>query len=314
MRGYAASVPSLNLVEQGPGSTLIVMRGISTGYLRFDRSEIREMVGLYLDESLISAQLGDGAARLPDVRAILRFRHLLEKKDDLASDMRRAVNDELQVKGQIRKTGNQWYFGMKVQIGVDAKSGLVHSVVGTAANVHDVTEVCTVLQGKEGDAWVDAGHHGSHKRAAAEKPSWHVAMHPGLRRQLSPFIEQDAMAQQAQKIKAGIRSKMDHPLFVSTRQLGHTKVRYLALAKDTAQIVRLSALSNLWMERPPLAGARGRVRLQRQRQACGAANPRFLKRQRAAAMGDLSCDPRHDLQTTQTLHARRVQQNFLRGA
>jgi IS5 family transposase len=107
------------------------------------------------------AGLGDGASRLPDETTILRFRHLLEAHD-LAIDMLRVVNDILQAKGLMLRTGtavdatliaapsstknaegerdpemhqakkgNQWYFGMKAHIGVDAASGLVHTVVGT---------------------------------------------------------------------------------------------------------------------------------------------------------------------------------------
>ena len=56
------------------------------------------------------------------------------------------------------KKGNQWHFGMKAHIGVDAESGLVHSVVGTAANVNDVTQAGKLLHGEEIDAWGDAGY------------------------------------------------------------------------------------------------------------------------------------------------------------
>jgi len=155
------------------------------------------------------------------------------------------------------KKGNQWYFGMKAHIGVDAKSGLVHSVVGTAANVNDVTQAGAVLHGQEEDAWGDAGYQGAHKRPEAARPKWHVAMRPGLRRKLNPFIEPDALLEQAEKIKASIRAKVEHPFRVLKRQFGYTKVRYRGLAKNTAQIVTLFALSNLWMARRRLMEARG---------------------------------------------------------
>jgi IS5 family transposase len=155
------------------------------------------------------------------------------------------------------KKGNQWYFGMKAHIGVDAKSGLVHSVVGTAANVNDVTQAGAVLHGKEEDVWGDAGYQGAHKRPEAAGPRWHVAMRPGLRRKLNPFIEPDALVEQAEKMKASIRAKVEHPFRVLKRQFGYTKVRYRGLAKNTAQIVTLFALSNLWMARRQLMGARG---------------------------------------------------------
>ena len=60
--------------------------------------------------------------------------------------------------------GNQWHFGMKAHIGVDADSGLVHTVIGTAANVNDVTHAAGLLHGKEKHAWGDAGYQGADKR------------------------------------------------------------------------------------------------------------------------------------------------------
>jgi IS5 family transposase len=155
------------------------------------------------------------------------------------------------------KKGNQWYFGMKAHIGVDAHSGLVHSVVGTAANVNDVTQAGALLHGQEEVAFGDAGYQGVHKRAEAAGPTWHVAMRPGLRRKLNPFIEPEFIAEQAEKFKASVRAKVEHPFRVLKRQFGYTKVRYRGLAKNTAQIITLFALSNLWMARRRLLGVEG---------------------------------------------------------
>ena len=233
------------------------------------------------------AKLGDGVPRLPDETTILRFRHLLEKHD-LATDMLRVVNDILQAKGLMMrkgtvvdatliaapsstknadgerdpemkqaKKGNQWYFGMKAHIGVDADSGLVHSVVGTAASVNDVTQAGSLLHGEEEAAFGDAGYQGVHKRPEATGPTWHVAMRPGLRRKLNPFIEPEFIAEQIERAKASVRAKVEHPFRVLKRQFGYTKVRYRGLAKNTAQIVTLFALGNLWMVRRRLMGAAG---------------------------------------------------------
>ena len=233
------------------------------------------------------AKLCDGVERFPDETTILRFRDQLEKHD-LAADMLRVVNDILQAKGLTMKKGtvvdatliaapsstknaegerdpemhqtkkgNQWYFGMKAHIGVDAHSGLVHSVVGTAANVNDVTQAGALLHGQEEVAFGDAGYQGVHKRSEAAGPTWHVAMRPGLRRQLNPFIESEFIAEQAEKFKASVRAKVEHPFRVLKRQFGYTKVRYRGLAKNTAQIVTLFALSNLWMARRRLMAVEG---------------------------------------------------------
>src|ERR1051325_4009138 len=83
------------------------------------------------------------------------------------------------------KKGNQWYFGMKAHVGVDAESGLVHTVIGTAANVHDINKAEALLHGHETDVYADAGYQGIEKRCQANPVRWHVAMRPGRRRQLN---------------------------------------------------------------------------------------------------------------------------------
>jgi IS5 family transposase len=88
-----------------------------------------------------------------------------------------------------------------------------------------------------------------HKRAEAQGPTWHVAMRPGKRRRLNPFIETQFKAERVEKMKASIRAKVEHPFRVIKQQFGFTKVRYRGLAKNTAQVVTLFALSNLWMAR-----------------------------------------------------------------
>lgn len=153
--------------------------------------------------------------------------------------------------------GNQWCFGMKAHFGVDAESGLVHSVIGTAANVNDVTQAGGLLYGQETDAFGDAGSRGVSKRPEAQGPQWHVAMRSTERRKLNPFIEPDMLAERLEQVKASIRAKVEHPFRVIKRQFGYTKVRYRGLAKNTAQLVTLFALSNLWMARRHLLGAQG---------------------------------------------------------
>ncbi len=125
------------------------------------------------------------------------------------------------------------------------------------ANVNDVTQAGALLHGQEEDAFGDAGYQGAHKRIEAAQPAWHVAMRPGWRRKLNPFIEPDWIAEQTEKLKASIRAKVEHPFRVLKRQFGYSKVRYRGLAKNTAQIVTLFTLSNLWMARRKLMKAAG---------------------------------------------------------
>ncbi len=231
----------------------------------------------------------DGAARMPDETTILRFRHLLEKQQ-LAPQVLGIINAGLAQQGLLLKTGtvvdatiiaapsstknqsgerdpemhqtkkgNQWHFGMKPHTVVDAELGLVHSVIGTAANVNDVTQAAGLLHGDETDAWGDAGYQGVAKREELKdsKVRWEVAMRPGKRRLLDPERELDRLLEKAEKLKASIRAKVEHPFRLIKQQFGYAKVRYRGLAKNTARLTMLFALGNLWMARRQILGAQG---------------------------------------------------------
>jgi IS5 family transposase len=222
-----------------------------------------------------------GSERIPDRVSILRFRHLLEDHQ-LSIQILVTVNNTLAAKGLLLKSGtaidatliaapsstknssgerdpemhqtkkgNQWHFGMKAHIGVDADSGLVHSVVGTAANVNDVTQAGALVHGEETDVFADAGYQGVAKREETQdiKANWHVAMRPGKRRALDKATPMGAVLDKLEHLKASIRAKVEHPFRVIKRQFGYVKVRYRGLMKNTAQLHTLFALSNLWMAR-----------------------------------------------------------------
>ena len=235
--------------------------------------------------------LDNWTTRLPDESTILRFRHLLEKHK-LAAEILVVVNDLLRAKGLMLKAGtvvdatliaapsstknasgerdpemhqskkgNQWHFGMKAHIGVDAESGLVHTVRGTSGNVNDVVEANALLHGEETDAFGDAGYQGADKRPdATGKVAWHIAMRPGRRQALDLSSPLAAMIDKVEQIKASIRAKVEHSFRVIKRQFGHVKVRYRGLKKNTAQLNTLFALVNLWMARKKLDILDGPVR------------------------------------------------------
>ena len=240
----------------------------------FDTPLYREFVGL------------TDNVRLPDESTILRFRHRLEKHG-LATQMLAEVNTILLERGLMLKEGsavdatliaapsstknkdkardpemhssqkgNQWYFGMKAHIGVDADSGLVHTVRCTSGNEHDITQAHRLLHGHEKSVWADAGYQGVEKRPGADPAvTWHVAMRPGKRKALKQVGEMGELLDKAEKFKAGIRAKVEHPFRVIKRQFGYMKTRYRGLKKNGAQIATLFALSNLWMARHDLMGA-----------------------------------------------------------
>ena len=231
------------------------------------------------------AGLGGWDDRLPDESTILRFRHVLEKHK-LAERILATVNLLLGAKGLMlrsgtvvdatlisapsatknasgerdpemhqSKKGQQWFFGMKAHIGVDADSGLVHTVRGTSGNVNDVVEANSLLHGQETDVFADAGYQGAHKRPDAKADvQWHVAMRPGLRKLLDKADPKDALTEEVERIKASIRAKVEHPFRVIKRQFWHVKVRYRGLAKNTAQLHTLFALAKLWMVDKRLMG------------------------------------------------------------
>jgi IS5 family transposase len=227
------------------------------------------------------AMLGAGMTRLPDESTILRFRHLLEAHG-LSARMLATVNEILQAKGLMLKAGSavdatlisapsstkkagtrdpemsqtqkggSWYFGMKAHIGVDAESGLVHTVKCTPANVHDITVAHALLHGKEKVAFADAGYVGIEKRGETGAVQWHVAMRPSKRRKLDRSKRLDRIYDEIERLKAGVRAKVEHPFRVLKCQFGYLKARYRGLAKNTAQIETQFALANLWMARKML--------------------------------------------------------------
>jgi len=243
----------------------------------FETSFYRDFVGI------------SGTQRIPDRVSILRFRHLLEEHE-LSPRILQVINAKLAAHGLLLKVGtvvdatliaapsstknkdgerdpemhqvkkgNQWHFGMKAHIGVDADSGLVHTVIGTAANVNDVTQGHGLLHGEESVVFADAGYQGATKRTEATGVQWHVAMRPGKRKQ-QKHTTWGALSEQADKLKASIRAKVEHPFRVIKRQFGLTKVRFKGLAKNTSHVVTLFALSNLWMARKKLMAMMGEVR------------------------------------------------------
>ena len=228
------------------------------------------------------ADLQGPMRRLPDESTILRFRHLLEAHG-LAAQILVTVNRVLQERGLMLKSGtvvdatlisapsstknktgerdpemrqtkkgDNWYFGMKAHIGADAESGLVHTVIGTPANTNDVTQAEALLHGEEEVGFGDAGYQGAHKRPESTLKNWHIAMRPGKRKALDLNDPRDALRDEIERLKASVRAKAEHPFRVIKRQFGFTKVRYRGLAKNTAQLETLFALSNLWMARRKL--------------------------------------------------------------
>ncbi|RBJ27220.1 IS5 family transposase [Xanthomonas oryzae pv. oryzae] len=236
-------------------------------------------------------QLG-GLDDIPDEPTILNVRRLLETHG-LAARMLEAVNAHLARKGQSFRSGtivdarliaapsstknahhardtemhqtrkrNQWYFGMKAHIGVDAFSVRAHHVHGTAANVADVTVTHTLLHGKEDRVFGNSGYTGAEKRDELRdcKAACFFAARPSTIQAIGNNRER-AREQRWEHVKASVRAKVEHPFRVIKRRFGYTKVRYRGLAENTAHVLSLFALSTLWMKRKQLLHAMESVRL-----------------------------------------------------
>jgi IS5 family transposase len=226
---------------------------------------------------------------IPDETTILNFRHMLEASD-LAEDIFKQVNALLSRKGLLLKRGSivdatiiaapsstknaegkrdpdmhqtrkgeQWHFGMKAHIGVDADSGLVHTVTTTAAHEADVNQVADLLHGKEKQVWADSGYRGAPNRVERDDLQWHIAARPSDIAKLAEGKAKDRLKKQEHR-KASVRAKVEHPFRVIKRQFGLARVRFKGLQKNTAHLLTLFALSNLWMARKHLIATMAAVR------------------------------------------------------
>ncbi len=144
------------------------------------------------------------------------------------------------------KKGNDWHFGLKAHIGVDAASGLTHTVVVTAGNVGDVTQAHALLHGDEVAALGDAGYQGVEKREEnqGKAVTWHVAMKRSKHKAL-PNNKLGRRLEMLEHLKASVRAKVEHPFHVVKNLFRHRKARYRGLAKNTAQLFTLFGLANL---------------------------------------------------------------------
>ena len=207
--------------------------------------------------------------RIPDETTILNFRRLSLRQGTIvdatlihAPSSTKNKDGKRDPEMHQTKKGNQYYFGAKAHIGVDDESGLVHSVVVTAANVADITQVDKLLHGAENVVCADAGYTGVEKREehAGRHVIWQIAARRSTYKKHGKRSALYKAMRKIEKAKAQVRAKVEHPFRVIKRQFGYTKVRFRGLVKNTAQMVTLFALSNLWMARRYLLSSAGEVR------------------------------------------------------
>lgn len=222
-----------------------------------------------------------GRDDIPDETTILNFRHLLERHD-LTKAVFAAVAEHLEARGAMlrggtildatliaaspstknaagkrdpemtqSKKGNQWHFGMKTHIGVDARSGLVHTAGVTTGSVHDAKVMDNLIREDDRAVFADKGYVNEKKKQAARTACvyWAVKEKPKAGRRLS------SSQRKRNRRHGAIRAKVEHVFRVLKCQFGYRKVRYRGIAKNGAQVFALLALANLYLVRGRLASA-----------------------------------------------------------
>jgi IS5 family transposase len=214
-----------------------------------------------------------GRERVPDATTLLQFRHLLEKHQ-IGAALFAKVGELLLANGlklsggtivdatliaappstkneqQNRdpemhqsKKGKQWHFGMKVHIGVDSQSGLIHSASVTAGNVHDSQELPNLLHGQETRLYGDCAYRGEKQRKRLKQIAPRAKDFTNKRtHKHRPLSEQD---KQTNRRKSTVRSIVEHPFLTLKRLWGFAKVRYRGLAKNANRAYAMLALINL---------------------------------------------------------------------
>jgi IS5 family transposase len=221
-----------------------------------------------------------GRERVPDGTTLLKFRRLLEKHE-LGAALFAKVGQVLQDKGlkvgtgtivdatiisappstknakgerdpdmhQTRK-GQQWYFGMKLHIGVDSKTGLAHSAVVTAANVHDKHPLPQLLHGDEREVYGDSAYASQQELIESKAP---LAKDRTNQRVAGSGVVAE-LERIVNRIKSRVRSRVEHVFAVVKRQFGFAKVRYRGLAKNATRAFVALGLANIYLARGRLEG------------------------------------------------------------
>lgn len=232
-----------------------------------DSTALRRFVGIDL-----------GRERVPDGTTLLKFRRLLEKHE-LGQALFAKVGQVLQARGlklgtgttvdatiigapsstknadkqrdpemhQTRK-GQQWYFGMKMHIGVDSRSGLAHSAVVTAANVHDKHPLPDLLHGNERRVYGDSAYASQKALIGSKAPLARDFTNERVRRD----GEVDEAKRAKNRNKSKVRARVEHVFAVVKRLWGFTKVRYRGLAKNATRCFVALGLANIYLARQHL--------------------------------------------------------------
>ena len=223
-----------------------------------------------------------GRERAPDATTLLNFRHLLEQHQ-LGAALFAKVGELLLANGMKlsggtivdatliaappstknrdkardpemhqTKKGNEWHFGMKLHIGVDSQTGLVHSASVTAANEHDSHQLPNLVHGEETRLYGDCAYRGEKQRQRLKELAPNARDFTNKRASRNrPLTDAD---KETNRRKSSIRAKVEHPFLKLKRIWGFAKTRYRGLAKNANRAFAMLAMANLVKWGRPLAG------------------------------------------------------------
>lgn len=192
--------------------------------------------------------------KLRRCRLILQKGTIVDSTLIAAPSSTKNEKEERDPEAHSAKKGNQWYFGYKEHIGVDADSGLVHTVETTSANVHDSNMTSSLLQGTETEVYGDSGYLDSENKEDAllennrkETVRYQINLRPS---QLKKFTDEAyEVMRAAEHAKSSVRSKVEHVFCVVKRIFQFRKTRYRGREKLHQHSCTLFALTNLYLVR-----------------------------------------------------------------
>jgi IS5 family transposase len=233
----------------------------------YDSQALRNFVGI----DLVSESV-------PDATTLLKYRRMLEE-NGLTKKLFERLRDDLSASGKLLKEGTivdasiieapcstknqkgerdqemhstkkngQWHFGMKMHIGVDAVTGIVHSMETTAANIHDIRMTENLLHGEEHMVYADAGYTGIEKRKEIKSKhsnvEWRISIPRWKINKIEDSTEREQMYQR-EKAKTSVRGKVEYIFHIVKNRFGYKKVRYKGIEKNRVRLYALMASANL---------------------------------------------------------------------
>ena len=148
------------------------------------------------------------------------------------------------------KKGNEWKFGMKCHIGVDAGSGLVHTITVTAANEHDITQAAALIREDDEVVYGDSGYLGIQKRPEVTSDEHLASIDYRINRRPGslPKVSDNAIdwERYIENRKSSVRCKVEHAFRVIKCQFGYKKTVYRGLVKNENRLYAMFACANLY--------------------------------------------------------------------